>query len=127
MTNIANPSTDFKPDLYSEPCGDGSVTLVANQKAREVLARGFDKPGPRWGKVKGSRILRSPEYRTLGIESGPVPGALLGTAHRAGLLVIFLCAECSELHNMTDELAERFLKEAMFAAEGVHPAPGGVQ
>lgn len=115
------------PDAYAEPGSDGYTTIVANKKAREVLEKGFDKPGPRWRKVRGSNILKSPEYRCLGIEDRPLPQILLSVIHQAGLMAMFTCTNCDKLHIMDDEQAARFLKEAEFFAVNVHAAPGTLQ
>lgn len=127
MADIPTPSSDRKPDVYAEPQGAGYATIVANKKGRAALNRGFEKPRPRWAKLGRSKYLKSPEYLCLSIENGAVPQVMLGAAHQAGCHVWFMCTLCDDLHVMDDALANRFITEATFVAEGVHPAPGGVQ
>jgi hypothetical protein len=70
----------------------------------------------------------TPEYRALQFERAPVFTMILHNLHEAGFTVMFQCDDCSDLHLLTDEVAERFLQEA-FAAEAAttSPAHGTVQ
>lgn len=130
MTDISTTDPTRKsdlPDIYAEVDSEGNATIVANKRGRDIINAGFEKPGPRWFKVRGSNYLQSPEFRCLSLENGPVTQVMLSVAHQAGLRVMFMCVECSELHIMNDAQAERFLKEAEFFAEGVHAAPEALQ
>jgi len=116
------------PDMYVEP-RDDSFVLVANKKARKVLNCRFSKPPPRWASIKGSDYLKSPEYRALliGVGGESVIAGMLCAVHEAGLLAMFMCGKCRDLHIVDDEQARRLSFQPIEGAEGVTPGNNTVQ
>jgi hypothetical protein len=129
MTNIPTEHTDRKtklPDIYVETQGDRAV-IVANKRARRLINEHVDPPLP-WWRIHGSDYLKSPEYRCVAIENGPISQLTLAIAHQGGMRAEFLCSDCDRLHVVNDEMAEKFVTEAAASAEanwvGAHPGVG---
>jgi hypothetical protein len=111
------------PDVYCEPQGGDTVVLVANKRVRRLLNARFE-PRPRWETIDGgSNYLKSPEYRTLTLEGNceAVVSAMLHAVHQAGMLAMFTCASCTELHIVDDERAERLWAVAIEGSDGALP------
>jgi hypothetical protein len=117
------------PDVYCEPQGN-TVVVAANKRARKLLNVGFEKPRPRWETIEGgSNYLKSPEYCALTLEGncGAAVSAMLHACHQAGMLAMFTCAKCSELHIVNDERAKHLRFAAMEGSDDALPAHGTVQ
>jgi hypothetical protein len=107
------------PDAYCE-AQRGETILVANKKARKLLNAQFEKPGPRWGKVR-SDLIRPPEYRALILEAGPCLAAMLVALFDAGFEVMYQCTECDAVHTMGGRDREKLWLIAQEGAVGVMP------
>ena len=109
------------PDVFTQPEPDG-VTVVANRRARRLLNSHYEKPAPRWSKIKGGGW--SAEYRAIQLQGDceSVVQAMLCTAHDAGMSAMFMCGKCDELHVVTDEMAKRFWFDAVAGSDGALPA-----
>jgi hypothetical protein len=115
------------PDIYVEPRNE-TFLLVANQKARRFLNKGFKKPRPQWSTVGGG-CFASPEYRAIELQGDCRGGlaAMLCVAYDAGLNAMFKCANCDQLHPVDDEQANLFRVVALEGSAGALPAHRSLQ